>query len=113
MTHVGAFDAENIKKLANESIRETLKRSLWTSITTISAIVVLMAFGNATKIEYNIAMLVGLVSGTYSSVFIATYLWTKLELRRQKSIENRAKKGFWNVNEVDEETVRGINDFKA
>ena len=57
-------------------------------------------------------MLVGLISGTYSSIFIATYVWTKLELVRQKRIVQRAEKKFWDTPGVEEQTIKGINDFE-
>ena len=111
--HIGEHTKETIKEIANRSIRETLKRSLLTSFTTIMAVVILMSFGNATKITFNIAMLVGLVAGTYSSIFIATYLWTKLEWKRQAWIKNRENKSFWKTEGVEEQTFEGINDFSA
>lgn len=73
-SHIGEFDGQSIKKLANEAIVDTLKRSLLTSFTTIIAVVILMSFGNATKLEFNFAMLVGLVFGTYSSIVVAAFL---------------------------------------
>lgn len=111
--HIGVLDKAGIKNLANDAIKDTLKRSIWTSLTTIVAVLVLMCFGNATKFSFNLAMLVGLISGTYSSIFIATYLWTKLELIRQKGINSRAKNNFWKTEGVEEQTIGGINDFKA
>ncbi|NQZ66057.1 MAG: protein translocase subunit SecDF [Mycoplasmatales bacterium] len=110
--NVNLKDAE-IKKIANISIKETLKRSLYTSLTTIIAVLVLMSFGNATKLAFNLAMLIGLVSGTYSSIFIATFIWTKLEIKRQKMIKSRANKKFWEFDEPEEQTFKGINDFRA
>ena len=109
----GEITQEKIKALANKSIKETLKRSLLTSFTTILSVVILMSFGNATKMSFNLAMLVGLVAGTYSSIFIATYLWTKLEWRRQKAIKTRQEKSFWDTPGVDEQTFKGINDFTS
>ena len=110
---VGNVSKERIKEIANKSIKETLKRSLLTSLTTILSIVVLMAFGNATKMSFNLAMLVGLIAGTYSSIFIATYLWTKLETRRQNAIVSRGEKKFWDTNEPEEQTFKGINEFNS
>ena len=112
-THVGKLDKTHIRALANDAIRDTLKRSLLTSITTVIAVLILMSFGNATKFSFNLAMLVGLISGTYSSVFIATYLWTFLETKRQSWIEKRTSGDFWKVKGLEEQTVTGINDFTA
>ncbi len=111
--HVGKFDDEAIKGIGNQAVKETVKRSLLTSFTTVTAILILMSFGNATEWSFNIAMLVGLVAGTYSSIFIATYIWSKLEIRRQRGINNREKKNFWKTEGIEEQTFDGINDFKA
>jgi len=72
--HIGDLTPDKIKEIGNNAVKDTIKRSLFTSLTTIVAIVVLMSFGNATKLSFNLAMLVGLVAGTYSSIFIATYI---------------------------------------
>ena len=110
---VGQLNKEKIISIGNQAVKDTIKRSLLTSLTTITAIVVLMSFGNATKLAFNLAMLVGLIAGTYSSIFIATYIWTKLETMRQKGIVNRSKKGFWKTKGLEEQTFNGINNFKA
>ncbi|MCK5867128.1 MAG: protein translocase, partial [Mycoplasmataceae bacterium] len=47
----GEMTKENIRMIANKSIKDTLKRSILTSLTTISAVLILMAFGNATKLS--------------------------------------------------------------
>ncbi len=106
------LDKKGIIKIANEAIRDTIKRSLLTSATTIMAVTVLLFFGNATKLEFNIAMLVGLVSGTYSSIFIATYVWVVLEAWSQKRSQSRTNKNFWKLKEKEEQVVVGINDFQ-
>ncbi len=111
--HVGELNAKSIKLIANDAIKNTIKRSVLTSFTTVLAVLVLMMFGNATKMSFNIAMLVGLIAGTYSSIVIASYLWVKLETYRQKRIKEREAKGFWKTEGVQEQTFSGINDFKA
>lgn len=111
--HEGEMSKEKIKEIANRSIKETLKRSILTSFTTIMAVVILMSFGNATKLAFNLAMLVGLIAGTYSSIFIATYLWTKLEIKRQQAVITRGEKNFWNTKGPEEQTFAGINDFTS
>ncbi|CAM9095598.1 protein translocase subunit SecDF [Mycoplasma marinum] len=111
--NVGDLSKAKLKKMANEAIKDTIKRSLLTSITTMVAIIVLMSFGNATKMAFNVAMLSGLISGTYSSIFIATYAWVHLEARSQKRSQIRREKQFWKLKENEEQTVEGINNFKA
>lgn len=110
--HEGAINEGVVKHIANTSIRETLKRSLLTSFTTIVAVIVLMSFGNATKMSFNLAMLVGLIAGTYSSIFIASYIWTKLEIRRIRARAKRESGTYWNTGDVEEQIFVGINEFK-
>ncbi|RIV16760.1 protein translocase subunit SecDF [Mycoplasmopsis gallopavonis] len=102
---------EDIRKIANTAIADTLKRSLYTSLTTIFAIVVLLSFQNATDFAFNIIMLFGISIGVYSSIFICTWVWSKLELSRQKRIQKRIQKGYWNINWPEEQTFNGINDY--
>ena len=109
--YAGELDKTKIVSIANEAIKDTLKRSLLTSFTTMLAVIILMAFGNATKLEFNIAMIVGLFFGTYSSIFIASWLWVKLEIYRVNRKKAREKKDFWNTGDIEEETVIGINDY--
>ena len=102
---------KEIKDLANEAIKDTLKRSIFTSLTTASSLIVLMSFGNATKLSFTLSLLVGSIFGTYSSIFIATKIWTKLEFSRRKRIEKKKISGYWNVNLIEEQTLNGINEF--
>ncbi len=111
--NVGELTKERLRKIANEAIKDTIKRSLLTSFTTIVAVIVLMSFGNATKMSFNVAMLAGLISGTYSSIFIATYAWVHLEAWSQKHMRKRKESGFWKLHGKEEQTVDGINDYKS
>ena len=109
----GEMTKANIRLIANKAIKDTLKRSILTSLTTITAVLILMMFGNATKVSFNFAMLIGLVAGTYSSIFIATYLWTFMETRRHLAIKKRGENNFWKTDDVEEEIFVGINDFRS
>lgn len=101
----------DLKKIVNVAIADTIKRSIYTSFTTILAVSVILAFGNAINFTFNIVMLFGIAIGVYSSVFIASWVWAKLEYIRQKGIVKRKEKGFWEINNPEEQTVNGINDF--
>ncbi|HEX3324349.1 MAG TPA: protein translocase subunit SecF, partial [Solirubrobacterales bacterium] len=63
-------------QIVNRSMSEVLTRSLATSFTTILAVVSLLVFGGATLQDFAFAMLVGIASGTYSSIFIASPVLT-------------------------------------
>ncbi|WP_025755588.1 protein translocase subunit SecDF [Mycoplasmopsis cricetuli] len=100
-----------IKNIVNTSIKDTLKRSLFTSFSTLIAIVILIAFKDATNFTFNIVMLFGISIGVYSSVFICSWIWSKLELFRQNKIQKRIDSNYWNIAKPDEQTFPGINDF--
>lgn len=58
--------------MANESINQVIMRSVNTSLTELVPVIALMFFGGETLKDFGFAMLVGLVSGAYSSIFIAS-----------------------------------------
>jgi SecD/SecF fusion protein len=69
-------------QIVNRSMSEVLTRSLATSFCTLLAVVSLLVFGGATLQDFAFAMLVGIISGTYSSIFIASPVltaWKELE----------------------------------
>lgn len=100
-------------RLVNKSLQETVLRSLITTVSTLLTVIALLAFGSNASINFNIAMLVGLTAGTYSSVFIAPYFWVVLEDLQEKFKEKYFKgrvKLDKKSNEPEEYTFFGIND---
>lgn len=69
-------------KIVNTSISQTLTRTMNTSVTTLITITALFLLGGETIRDFTLALIVGLVSGTYSSIFIASPLWAMF---RQKA----------------------------
>lgn len=72
----------------NASIMETMGRSLNTSLTTLFVLVALLLFGGETIRSFVLVMLIGIITGTYSSIFIAAQLlvfWHKGEWRKLTS----------------------------
>src|SRR5256714_2507552 len=67
--------------IANVSLWETIRRSLATTFITLLPIAALFIFGGATLKDFAFALLVGIVSGAYSSIFIAAPLLTMLKER--------------------------------
>ncbi len=72
--------ATPFKELINLSINETLSRTLMTSLTTFSVALVLYLFGGEMLSNIAFAFLVGIIVGTYSSIFVASALL--LDLRK-------------------------------
>ena len=80
-------------QIVNRSMSEVLTRSLVTSLSTLFGVTSLLLFGGATLKDFAFAMLVGIASGTYSSIFIASPVltaWKEREpafRRRRERIE--------------------------
>ena len=100
------LDREKLKEICNESIRQTFTRTLITSITTLLPVVVLLVLGSREIFTFNAAMLIGLVAGTYSSIFIATVIFMKLE---SKNLGKPKKKKVVYTDEYEEKLIKGIN----
>ena len=62
----------SIADISNTSINETLSRTLITSITTLLALFSIYIFGGAILKGFSFAMIIGVIVGTYSSIFVAT-----------------------------------------
>ncbi len=58
--------------MINRSIRQVVRRSIYTSIFTLIPITALLIFGESTLSDFAFALLVGIVAGAYSSIFIAS-----------------------------------------
>ena len=100
-------DKKDLANIINKSIHETLSRNIWTSVTTLIPVVCLITLGAHEVFNFNIAMLVGLIAGSYSSLFIASYVYYALEKR---TVGKEKKKKWYEEDEVSELKVKGIND---
>ena len=58
--------------ISNKSTNETLSRTLITSVTTLLALFSIFIFGGAILKGFSFAMIIGVIIGTYSSIFVAT-----------------------------------------
>lgn len=66
---------DDIVDVVNTSLRQTLRRSVNTVLTVIITVVALLIFGSDSIQNFSIALLIGLITGMYSSIFIAAQLW--------------------------------------
>lgn len=66
---------ENLAEVVDKSIKQSLTRSVNTSLTTLLVLVTLFLFGGVTLRPFISALLIGVIFGTYSSIFIASPLW--------------------------------------
>ncbi len=71
----GSKNKENLAQVVNESITQTLTRSVYTSLTTFVMVLLLWILGVSSIREFAAPLMVGIVSGCYSSVCIAGTMW--------------------------------------
>lgn len=99
---------EQYIEIVNESLRETFGRSIVTTFTTLIPVVILIFLGSHEILNFNIALLFGLISGVYSSLFIASQLWLDLDYRH--NLKNQKKPKKKTPKKEDEEIlIKGIN----
>ena len=67
------------KKIFNTSLNQTLNRTLVTSLTTLIVVIVLYFYGGNVLKPFAIALIIGVILGTYSSIFIASPVTLFLE----------------------------------
>ena len=93
---------EDLKNIVNKSLRQTLGRSVNTVLTVVIVVVALIIFGAASIQNFSVALLIGLIAGTYSSIFIAAQLWfvlKKRELKIRGPIDIEAEEKKWGSDE--------------
>ncbi|MBR5970881.1 MAG: protein translocase subunit SecD [Lachnospiraceae bacterium] len=82
-----AASRENLEELIDKSVTQTLTRSLFTSITTFIMVLALFIFGVNDIRNFALPLMAGVISGTFSSIFIASPLWR--DLRKATSKEKK------------------------
>ena len=97
---------EKLEDIVNRSIQETFSRTIFTSVTTLVPVLALTFLGSQEIFTFNIAMLIGLVAGTYSSIFIAATVYLAFE---KKNIGKPKKQKRIYTDEFQEKKIKGIN----
>ena len=82
------FTAEELKEIANKSLTQTLSRSINTSITTFIMVFMLFVLGVPAIREFTLPLMIGMISGTYSSIFLATEIWYVMKTAKFKKAKN-------------------------
>ncbi|WKY43011.1 protein translocase subunit SecF [Eubacteriaceae bacterium ES2] len=75
--------------LVDTSVSQTLQRSINTSLTTLLAIGTIYVLGVQSIRDFALPLIVGIVSGTYSSIFIASTLWVKIKEKQAQKINTK------------------------
>lgn len=79
--NTGRFRRKSLYEMINQSINETLSRTLLTSATTLFVVCALFVFGGEIIHDFSFALLVGIVVGTYSSIFVASPILHWLQVK--------------------------------
>src|SRR5690606_26911703 len=75
---------QDIADIVNTGLRQTLTRSINTVLTVIVTVLALVIFGSESIRNFSFALLVGLLAGTYSSIFISAQIWYDLKVKELK-----------------------------
>lgn len=73
------FKGMDLEKLVNQSVNETLSRTVLTSVTTLFVVVSLLFLGGGLISDFALALTIGVIVGTYSSVFVASPLVIRID----------------------------------
>ena len=83
--NLSKYSSSTIEDISNTSINETLSRTIITSFTTLLALLSIFIFGGAILKGFSFAMILGVIVGTYSSIYIANPILIRLNVS-QKTI---------------------------
>ena len=73
----------------NKSINETLSRTVITSVTTLIALLIIFFFGGAVLSDFALAMIWGVLIGTFSSIFVAVSILTFFDINKGEKVEDQ------------------------
>jgi preprotein translocase subunit SecF len=82
----------SISQVIDESINQTLSRTLMTKLVTLLVVVALLIFGGETLRGFSAALVIGIIAGTYSSIYISSALSLDLGLQVDDLLERKATK---------------------
>jgi SecD/SecF fusion protein len=96
-------------QVANDAIDGTIWMSLLGSFTTILPVIFLLIMGSNSILTFNFAMFVGLIAGTFSSIFISPTVWRFLRTHHKQKDKKKKKVKKAKQEKLDEYTIKGIN----
>lgn len=80
-----------LEECMDESVNQTAVRSLNTSVTTLFSVIAILVFGGASLKTFIMTLLIGILAGTYSSIFVATPIVYLLNKRKGNNMEDMFK----------------------
>ncbi|WP_026693804.1 protein translocase subunit SecDF [Peribacillus kribbensis] len=88
-------DIKELEDIVNLSLRQTFGRSVNTVLMVIIPVIALLIFGSGSLTGFSLALLLGLICGVYSSLFIASQIWLDLkekELKKKGTLQTYVEK---------------------
>ena len=79
------YKTMEFKDMINKSLNDTLSRTVITSVTTLFVVTVLFIFGGEVLKGFSFALVLGVLIGTYSSLFVASAIVVELQLRKEQA----------------------------
>jgi len=98
------INENTLKEIINDSVRLTFFRTIMTTLTTIVPIICLIFLGSSEILNFNLALLIGFISGVFSSIYISNNLWLIFETQKIKKPRKENTD-----NEIEEIQIKGIN----
>ncbi|MFP4089432.1 MAG: protein translocase subunit SecDF [Cyclobacteriaceae bacterium] len=89
---LGLRPKAEIKEVINESVNNVMSRTLITSLTTLVVVLILLIFGGEVLRGFSFALVIGILIGTYSSIFIASPVVVDLSSRRKAAVAAKQQK---------------------
>ena len=89
--NLNKFNSLGISEISNLSVNETLSRTIITSVTTLLALISIYTLGGEILRGFSFAMILGVLIGTYSSIFVASPVLKFLKVS-YKTLEKKRKK---------------------
>ena len=83
----------SISEISNTSTNQTLSRTLITSVTTLLALFSIYIFGGAILKGFSLAMIIGVIIGTYSSIFVATPILNYTNVNQKTVLKDNTENG--------------------
>lgn len=101
--------SEEYDAVVNQSVDQTFNMMINGSLTTLLPVIFLLLIGSRSIFTFNIAMFVGLIAGTFSSMLVAPTVWRALRKKGHNAKPKQKKTKAEKKEVLDEYTIKGIN----
>lgn len=101
------------KTIGDTAVKENMRRSIFTTITTMVTIIFLAALGSDSIREFCVPIILGLLAGLFSSVFLATPMWSSMSYAYDRMKEKYSKRhsvSYEHLSDEDEEELASVSE---